>query len=293
MTAPGNHEGYDKNFIPYSNRWAVGNPSRGGFWYSFDYGAVHFLSISTEHDYSVGSPQYNFILHDLYSAYIRKIAGIIQFIIVFGHKPMYSSSSNHGSDFTLRAALELIFVNYTVDIAVWGHDHTYERTYPVFNSVVKDQSIHEYYTPHRATIHTVVGNSGQHLYAFSNQPNWSAYREAEFGISYFLASTNGSFYWNYIRESTNKTQDYFKLINNPAQTVTPTLHSLIPSPTPTTISPRHSSYVSTVILLLILFALLAVVLGTFLYLKYREKMLGYFKLRIALPNEGIEDDSNL
>jgi len=259
---------------------------------------VHFLSISTEHDFSIGSAQYNFISNDLHRAWLRKLAGDIQFIIAFGHKPMYSSSSNHGSDFTLRASLELIFINYTVDIAVWGHDHTYERTFPIFESSVKNPSLHDYNNLRGAIIHSVVGNSGQHLYAFSNQPNWSAYREAEFGLSNFLASSSGALYWNYTRSSTNTRQDYYILRHSASPPDTPTpapTPQPTPVSTPTPVQLNHSSSISTVILLLILFALLGVVLGTFLYLKYRENIIKfiskYVPARESMQSHILEEEN--
>jgi hypothetical protein len=44
---------------------------------------------------------------------------------------MYSSNAHHSSNETLRAALESMFLENGVDLALWGHDHCYERTYPI------------------------------------------------------------------------------------------------------------------------------------------------------------------
>ena len=50
--------------------------------------------------------------------------------IVFFHHPLYSSARTHGSQVTLRAALEPLFVQYNVSVVLNGHDHTYERIKP-------------------------------------------------------------------------------------------------------------------------------------------------------------------
>jgi predicted phosphodiesterase len=50
--------------------------------------------------------------------------------IVYLHHPLYSSGGTHGSDLTLRQALEPLFVKYGVSVVFTGHDHIYERTRP-------------------------------------------------------------------------------------------------------------------------------------------------------------------
>jgi hypothetical protein len=47
--------------------------------------------------------------------------------IVFFHHPLYSSGKTHGSQLKLRAALEPLFIQYTVSLVLNGHDHIYER----------------------------------------------------------------------------------------------------------------------------------------------------------------------
>jgi hypothetical protein len=50
-------------------------------------------------------------------------------IAVF-HQPIYSSGGVHGSDVSLREALEPFFVKYNVSVVLSGHDHFYERVKP-------------------------------------------------------------------------------------------------------------------------------------------------------------------
>ena len=50
--------------------------------------------------------------------------------IAFFHHPIYSSAGRHGSDAALRDQLEPLFVKYSVDVVLQGHDHIYERVKP-------------------------------------------------------------------------------------------------------------------------------------------------------------------
>jgi len=50
--------------------------------------------------------------------------------IPYFHHPLYSSGERHGSDVTLRKALEPLFIKYGVSVVFAGHDHFYERVKP-------------------------------------------------------------------------------------------------------------------------------------------------------------------
>ena len=58
MYAPGNHEedAEPYGFDAYESRFY--SPGSNSFWYSFDFEYIHFVSISSEHDYESGSSQY-------------------------------------------------------------------------------------------------------------------------------------------------------------------------------------------------------------------------------------------
>ena len=62
-----------------------------------------------------------------------------QWLVVTGHRPMYSSMDYATSELTMenhvRVNLESLFVKYGVDVAFWGHMHCYERTCPVINGL--------------------------------------------------------------------------------------------------------------------------------------------------------------
>ena len=131
--------------------------------------------MSTEHDYEVGSTQYLWLEQE-FASVDREVT---PFIIVYGHSPMYSSNSYHGSEVELRSALEQLYVDNGVDLVIAGHDHFYERTWPVSAETVMDTGNDNRFARGEAPIHLVIGMAGRSAYEDLDepQPDWSAYRE--------------------------------------------------------------------------------------------------------------------
>lgn len=85
---------------------------------------------------SVGSTQYNYVLASLQEAAALKAQGVIQWIIVAGHKPHYANSGTHhmpSEDDTANAAAvyQPLFNQYGVDIVFNGHNHTFQVSEPL------------------------------------------------------------------------------------------------------------------------------------------------------------------
>ena len=97
-------------------------------YYSYDYKHVHFLVMASLSDYEEGSEQYNFIKQDLEKASQNEDTN---WIIVSTYKPLYSSPSEHKADDTLRDDYSPLFEKYGVDLVLNGHNHNYQRTYPL------------------------------------------------------------------------------------------------------------------------------------------------------------------
>jgi hypothetical protein len=55
----------------------------------------------------------------------------VTFVVVFFHHCAYSTSDSHASDGGVRSALAPLFDRFSVDLAVQGHNHQYERTDPI------------------------------------------------------------------------------------------------------------------------------------------------------------------
>lgn len=228
MYAPGNHEEDSEpyGFDAYESRfYTTGSNS---FWYSFDFEYIHFVSISSEHDYESGSSQYIWLENDLENANENRES--VPWIIVFAHRPMYSSNGDgdgHGSEIEFREAMESLLFDYNVDLAIWGHDHHYERTHPVFEEEVYANNTGTYNDPYYlpgATIHIVAGMSGRSVYdgLEEPQPEWSAYRELSYGYTRFEVTKSGTLHYEFIRNSDGKVSDEFWIMR--------TLNHDIPNP---------------------------------------------------------------
>ena len=60
-----------------------------------------------------------------------------RWLIVAFHEPTYTTQSSPQLGVYFKEHLEQLFYNNAVDIVVSGHIHAYERSFPVFNGVVR------------------------------------------------------------------------------------------------------------------------------------------------------------
>lgn len=187
--------------IPYSLRFVMpGNSSlptgtgasvTKNLYYSLDFGVVHFLYMSTETDFLASSDQYNFIIQDLGSV----DRGKTPFVVVLGHRPMYTTEYTSTLISKLREHLEPLLVKYKVDLALWGHVHKYERTCAIENFVCTNST-----SGGVAPVHVVIGMGGQdwqsHWMSSPEHPNdpvypqpeWSLFRSGELGYTRLYAT---------------------------------------------------------------------------------------------------------
>lgn len=169
FTAPGNHEYESSGAQPYLDNFYVtaNNPEHTEFYYSFDWGPVHFVSLDSS--CAIGYPgpcdpnrQIAWFEDD--------IAATTQpWKVVFFHHPPWSSGE-HGPDLEMRHDYGPLFEAYGVDLVLTGHDHNYERSLPMKGDAVAPAGA-------RGVVYVVVGSGGASLRPFpGSQPAWSAYR---------------------------------------------------------------------------------------------------------------------
>ena len=178
MVTPGNHEIDEDDSggelgIAYRKRFYMPMTFRGSrseYWYSWDYGQIHFVSVSTSH--SDNRIQQQWIANDLRNAARRR--HITPWIIVVGHDPPYSHNTYHYSHGDLRDWLDPLLVTYKVDLGLWGHNHGYERTYPIADSDVVQRN----YQNAQAPVHVICGAAGKDLYdCWKDNSRYSAFQE--------------------------------------------------------------------------------------------------------------------
>lgn len=205
MTCPGNHE-EKRNFSEYKARFSMPGPYEN-LMHSFDIGMVHFIGFSTEFyyflEYGLKLPvkQYEWLEEDLKKANTPEARAKRPWIVVFGHRPMYCSNGgpadcNHfssrvrtGLPFLGLLGLEDLFYQYGVDLMLWGHQHSYERLWPVYNHEVKNGSVREPYRNPNAPVHIITGSAGcwegKSPFVLP-APEWSAFRSTDFGYTRLL-----------------------------------------------------------------------------------------------------------
>ena len=163
-------------------------------YYSFNYQNVHFTVMSTELPYGVGSDQYNFVKGDLSKAASDPN---ILWIVVYFHKPMYTSPSRHPAEPLLPDTYQPLFEKYGVDIVLQGHNHHYERTYPIkFNSKstsnpIKTSTNTTTYTDPDGEIFLTVGTGGRRTHNFTDIAGYSVKQYLGFGILNVDITNNG------------------------------------------------------------------------------------------------------
>ena len=82
--------------VPMYNRFHMPDNGNHVWWYSYDYGMVHMIMMSTEHDYNPGSRQYQWLENDLKSVDRRKTP----WVMIGGHRAMYCSANIQGRCFS-------------------------------------------------------------------------------------------------------------------------------------------------------------------------------------------------
>jgi len=153
MPVHGNHE-IMKN--TYFDQFALpGNE----MWFSYDYGPVHFVHLlSHTEDYAL--QQRGWLLQDLKST-------TLPWKIVVAHHPAYSAGGEHGcTQFVLDHWVD-VFERTGVNIYFCGHDHDYERTWPIRNGRIDASGV----------IYVVTGGGGAPLVE-AGRDWWTAVSES-------------------------------------------------------------------------------------------------------------------
>ena len=123
----------------------------GNFWYSFNYGQVHFVQFNTETDFGNGlkgpedaapngpqgsysNAQIDWLEKDLASVNRTETP----WVIAAGHRPWYVAGDGCTD---CQTAFESILNKHNVDLVVSGHVHNYERQNPISNGVVDPKGL--------------------------------------------------------------------------------------------------------------------------------------------------------
>jgi len=148
----GNHDAYTES--SFFDAWYLPvNPLDGTErYYSFDWGDIHFVALNTNQPFTPA-------LLDWVAADLD--ASTRRWKMVFFHHTMYSCGSIHGTSSGLVNALGPVFEAHGVDFAFYGHDHHYERSFPMQNKVAVNAAMDPDYLNPGAPIYVISGAGGE------------------------------------------------------------------------------------------------------------------------------------
>ncbi|KAI9071511.1 hypothetical protein K1719_046519 [Acacia pycnantha] len=182
--------------------------------YSVDYGMFRFCIADTEHDWRKGSDQYKFIEHCLASVDRQKQP----WLIFLAHRVLgYSSASFYVEEGSFeepmgREDLQILWQKYKVDIAMYGHVHSYERTCPIYENICTSKEKNNYKGYLNGTIHVVVGGGGAALAEFAPiNTKWSIFKDLDFGFVKLTAFDHSNLLFEYKKSSDGQVYDSFKI----------------------------------------------------------------------------------
>ncbi|MGI9006092.1 MAG: fibronectin type III domain-containing protein [Streptosporangiaceae bacterium] len=163
MPTAGNHENEAGNgpqgYLAYQTRFELpgnGTPDFRGCWYAFTAGPVRFIALNND-DVCLQDGGFSGIRRDRvpgyrargFDPYIsgysggaqrrwleRELAAAradddIDWVVVFMHQVAMSTAHFNGADLGIRQQWLPLFDAYGVDLVLSGHEHHYERTFPV------------------------------------------------------------------------------------------------------------------------------------------------------------------
>ena len=163
----GNHDVETEDGAPYIANFFLpnNNPDSLEYFYSFDYGKTHFICLDLNAvqfgeghlvQFDTASTQYAWLQSDLEAA-----SAWADFIIPFFHHPAFSSAYAQP---LVKEIIVPLLEEFDVDIVFTGHDHFYERWYPI-NGVTQ----------------VITGGGGRDLNTVSSLPG-IAYNESVFHV---------------------------------------------------------------------------------------------------------------
>ncbi|KAH9774262.1 Purple acid phosphatase [Citrus sinensis] len=201
--------------VAYETYFPMPIPARDKPWYSIEQAGVHFIVMSTEHDWSENSEQYEWMKKDMASVDRSKTP----WLIFAGHRPMYSSlSSSVNNKFV--DAVEPLLLDNKVDLALFGHVHNYERTCSVYKQSclampTKDANGIDTYdhSNYSAPVQAVIGMAGFTLDKFPDNADhtWSLIRISKFG--YLRGNANKEeMKFEFVNSDTREVEDSFRII---------------------------------------------------------------------------------
>lgn len=163
---PGNHEYRTPGASGYYDYFGTLAGDRTKGYYSFDVGPWHFVALNSEKDVGADGEQVAWLKADLAANSKNCVAAI-------WHKPRWSTGAEHGDDATVQPFVSAL-VAAEADLILNGHDHDYERFYPLDASGARDDT--------NGITQIVSGLGGKDHYRVRGRATTAAKNDSGFGF---------------------------------------------------------------------------------------------------------------
>jgi len=182
--------------VPTVNRFHMPSERSGGnsvFWHSYDFGSLHTVVLSSEHDCSDGSRQKAWLTQDLAKVDRTRTP----WLVVELHRPMYNNE-NYSGDYNVavafQAAFEDVLVEYNVDLVLAGHYHSYLRSKRIYKDKADERGIY----------HFTIGSAGFSLDGASLwKKDWVEHYEEHWGFGRITVANSTAMHFEFIRNKEN------------------------------------------------------------------------------------------
>lgn len=162
------------------------NGSGDGMYYSWQYGAIHFTSMNSESP--IDTPQFT----DKELAWVDEDLSQVDrsatpWVVSHFHRPLYCAKDSDCGNHLIKQGGEEVLYGNNVDLVLVGHEHTYERTKPVYNRTVTEG----------APVYLLQGSSGNRegnkgeYPPLEELPEWVAAVHNDIGYGILTQSADG------------------------------------------------------------------------------------------------------
>jgi hypothetical protein len=193
---------YYSMFTLPTNAEAGGVASNTEEWYSFDYGPVHYVMLDTYGTRNIGGTDKRFyedtINHPQAIWLKQDLAATTQkWKIVYMHHPPYTRGTHDSETETdlvqIRGFINPILERFGVDLVMTGHDHIYERSYPIHDQY---GPMSQY--PGNETTYRFPGDdsSGQYDGSTNSCPYKNTSEKKKQGTVYVVTGSSGALEYN-------------------------------------------------------------------------------------------------
>lgn len=201
-------------------------------WWSYDVGLIHFVGMSTEHDYTIDSAQYLWLENDLKN--VNRT--LTPWVIFGGHRPMYINSDYGGTRSSDIYVMDMMIENiepllwkYQVNLGFYGHNHVMQRHSAVLNKVViqaskpvvgSDGSTIHWHADPQATVHMVIGAAGAGFTKNAipegepGHPEWNEMYVYYYGYARVTAVNASYLDWEWVNVYTGEVYDHMVITQN-------------------------------------------------------------------------------